>query len=206
MKANATANKGTASKRRSADVPSEIALSAKLLRPAPGPTRGAWTFLRLTAEASAAMPSRGQVAVEGTLNGVAFAAILEPDGEGGHWLKVPRTLRESASVEPGDMVVVMIRVSVKEPEPRVPEALRAALRADAKAAAAWKSITPAARRDFVHWITSAKQQATRARRVGVACDMLSKGKRRPCCFDRSGMYAKSLSCPAAEPPERDSDQ
>ena len=31
-----------------------------------------------------------------------------------------------------------------------------------------------------------------------ACDMLAKGKRRPCCFDRSGMYAKSLSCPVAD--------
>jgi hypothetical protein len=47
-------------------------------------------------------------------------------------------------------------------------------------------------------MTSAKQQATRDRRIATACDMLAKGKRRACCFDRSGMFAKSLSCPIAE--------
>lgn len=25
--------------------------------------------------------------------------------------------------------------------------------------------------------------------------MLAKGKKRPCCFDRSGMYSKSLAAP-----------
>ncbi|MFO0836196.1 MAG: YdeI/OmpD-associated family protein [Phycisphaerales bacterium] len=62
----------------------------------------------------------------------------------------------------------------------------------------WSDITPAARRDWVHWIESAKQAVTRARRVAMAIDMLAKGKRRPCCFDRSGMYSKSLACPEAE--------
>ena len=36
------------------------------------------------------------------------------------------------------------------------------------------------------------------KRIASACDMLTKGKRRPCCFDRSGMYAKSLGCPVAD--------
>ena len=52
--------------------------------------------------------------------------------------------------------------------------------------------------DFIHWIVSARQSETRARRITNACDMLAKGKRRPCCFDRSGMYGKSLSCPASD--------
>ena len=62
----------------------------------------------------------------------------------------------------------------------------------------WADITPAARRDWIHWIESAKQAETRERRVATAIDMLAKGKRRPCCFDRSGMYSKSLACPEAE--------
>jgi hypothetical protein len=36
------------------------------------------------------------------------------------------------------------------------------------------------------------------KRIASGCDMLAKGKRRPCCFDRSGMYAKSMSCPVAD--------
>jgi hypothetical protein len=136
--------------------------------------------------------------VEGTLNGLAFRATLEPDGQGGHWLKVDRKMREAARAEAGDVVTLEIAPTAEEPEPRVPTDLRKALAAaDPKTRAVWSDITPAARRDWIHWITSPKRPETRARRIENACDMLAKGKRRPCCFDRSGMYSKSLSCPVA---------
>jgi hypothetical protein len=52
-------------------------------------------------------------------------------------------------------------------------------------------------RDWIQWTTSAKQPETRARRIKNACSMLAAGKRRVCCFDRSGLYSKSLSAPKA---------
>src|SRR5262245_48111188 len=55
-----------------------------------------WTFLTLPKEASAKLASRGMASVEGTFNGVPFQATLEPDGQGGHWLKVDQKLREAA--------------------------------------------------------------------------------------------------------------
>jgi hypothetical protein len=61
----------------------------------------------------------------------------------------------------------------------------------------WSDITPIARRDWIHWITSAKRPETRARRIDNACAMLAAGKRRVCCFDRSGIYSKSLGSPRA---------
>ena len=39
-----------------------------------------------------------------------------------------------------------------------------------------------ARRDWILWIVSAKQEETRRRRIENACDMLASGKRRPCCM------------------------
>src|SRR4029453_13085630 len=35
------------------------------------------------------------------------------------------------------------------------------------------------------------------RHFSNACLMLASAKRRPCCFDRSGFYSKSLSAPRA---------
>jgi hypothetical protein len=138
--------------------------------------------------------------VEGTFDGFPFRATLEPDGQGGHWLKVDRKMREAAGAEAGDVVTLEIAPVAEEPEPKVPPDLRKALAAaPPKAREVWSDITPAARRDFIHWITSPKRAETRAKRIETACDMLAKGKRRPCCFDRSGMYSKSLSCPVAEP-------
>jgi hypothetical protein len=43
-------------------------------------TIGASTVLRLPETASTDLPSRGQVAVHGTINGVEFPTVLEPDG------------------------------------------------------------------------------------------------------------------------------
>jgi hypothetical protein len=143
--------------------------------------------------------SRGQTTVEGTINGTAFRATLDPDGQGGHWLKVDRKLGEAAGAQVGDIVTLQIAPVAEEPEPSVPADLRKALASAAtKARQVWSDITPAARRDFIHWITSGKRAETRVKRLATACDMLSKGKRRPCCFDRSGMYDKSLSCPVAD--------
>lgn len=135
--------------------------------------------------------------IAGTINGFPFRATLEPDGQRSHWLKVNRKMREAAGAIAGDIVRLEISPAREEIEPRVPVDLRKALSAAPKARALWSDITPIARRDWIHWITSAKQPGTRARRVENACAMLAAGKRRVCCFDRSGIYSKSFSSPKA---------
>ncbi len=175
----------------------KIVFRANLLRPAAA-GKGGWTFLTLPQSASASLPSRGMTTVEGTLNGRPFQATLEPDGLGSHWLKVGRKLRESAGAEVGDEVVLEMAPSDVEPEPNLPADLSEALAAaDPKARALWADITTIARRDWIQWIVAAKRTETRARRVESACSMLAAGKRRVCCFDRSGIYSKSLSAPKA---------
>jgi len=177
----------------------KIRFSTTLLRPVATGKDVAWTFLVLPKEASAKLPSRGMASVEGTFNGTAFEATLAPDGEGGHWLKVDQKLREAAGAEVGDTVSLEIAPVAMEPEPRAPADWQKALAAaDPEVRAAWSDITPVARRDWIQWVESAKRDETRAKRIASACDMLAKGKRRPCCFDRSGMYAKSLGCPVAD--------
>jgi Bacteriocin-protection, YdeI or OmpD-Associated/Domain of unknown function (DUF1905) len=174
---------------------SKIRFSAKLLRPAQAAKVASWSFLTLPMNASAKLPSRGMTTVEGTMNGFPFRATLQPDGQKGHWLRVDRKLREAAGAEAGDVVRLEIAPAAEEPEPKVPTDLRKALAAAPKARALWSNITPIARRDWIHWVTSAKRSETRARRVENACSMLAAGKRRVCCFDRSGFYSKSLSAP-----------
>ena len=186
---------------------SSIRFKAKLFQPAMEPARRrvaqreegqSWTFLILPKNASAKLPSRGMTAIEGTINGFPLRATLEPDGQRSHWLKVNRKLSEAAGAKAGDVVSLEIAPAAEEPEPELPADLRKAVAAaDPKARALWSDITPNARRDWIHWMTSAKQPETRARRIKNACSMLAAGKRRPCCFDRSGFYSKSLSAPKA---------
>lgn len=173
-----------------------IRFKAKLSRPA-APKGAAWTFLVLPKSASAKLPSRGMTTVEGTLGGAAFRATLEPDGQRSHWLKVTKKLREAAGAAAGDVVALTVSPVAEEPEPRLPTDLRKALTAAPQAKALWSDLTTVARRDWIQWIESAKQAATRTRRIDNTCDMLLSGKRRVCCFDRSGIYSKGLSAPEA---------
>ncbi|MBI3870589.1 MAG: DUF1905 domain-containing protein [Verrucomicrobia bacterium] len=176
---------------------SKIRFRAKLRQPAATTKGGSWTFITLPRNASAKLPSRGMTSVEGAINGFPFRATLEPDGQRGHWLRVNRKMREAAGADPGDIVTLEIAPAGEEPEPKAPADLRKALAAAPKARALWTDITPIARRDWIQWITSAKRMETRARRIVNACAMLAAGKRRVCCFDRSGFYSKSISPPQA---------
>jgi hypothetical protein len=175
---------------------SNIRFKAKLQRPE-SPKGAAWTFLVLPKGASAKLPSRGLTTVEGTVNDQPFQATLSPDGQRSHWLKVSRKLREDAGANPGDTVALEVRSVAEEPEPKVPAELRKALAAAPKAKAVWSDITTRARMDWIQWIESAKRDDTRTRRIDNACEMLASGKRRVCCFDRSGVYSGDFSAPKA---------
>jgi hypothetical protein len=169
----------------------------RLLRPAVPGKDSSWAFLVLPKAASDKLPRRGRTSVEGTINGHAFQATLDPDGQLSHWLRVSKELREAAHADVGDIVTVQISPADPEPEPQVPDDLRGALAASPEARAGWEDTTTIARLDWIHWIESAKQAKTRKSRIESACDMLSSGKKRVCCFDQSGFYSKSFSAPTA---------
>jgi hypothetical protein len=176
---------------------SAIRFKAKLLKPAKPGKGKPWSFLVLPRAASSKLPTRAMTTVQGRINGRPFRATLEPDGQMSHWLKVGDKLREAAGAQVGDLVALQLAPVDKEPEPRIPPDFRTALAGSAAAVAVWSEITPIARRDWIQWITSAKRPETRERRVRNACEMLAAGKRRVCCFDRSGFYSRALGAPEA---------
>lgn len=154
---------------------------------------GSWTILRLPGSASVKLPSRGQTTVKGTINGFRFQVALEPDGNGSHWFKVDRSMQESARAVAGDTVVMAIEPTKDWPEPTVPVDLKIALDANPRAQNLWTDITPMARSEWIRWIGSTKQPATRRRRIETACSKLMTGERRPCCFNRSACCVPDVS-------------
>src|SRR3981081_773538 len=85
-----------------------------------------WTILRLPEKASGKLPSRGQVAVQGTINGHEFQAVLEPDGYFGHWMRIDGKLLQAAALGAGVTATLEIESLKGWPEPNGPEALDAA--------------------------------------------------------------------------------
>src|SRR5271156_2543403 len=99
--------------------------------------------------------------VEATINAFPFRAALQADGKGSHCLKVDKAMHDAAGADAGDTVTVEITRVGEEPELRVPMDLRKALAAAPRAQALWTRNTPMARRDWILWISSAKQPETR---------------------------------------------
>ena len=146
---------------------------------------GTWTLLRLPKSASAKLPSRGMVMVEGTINDFHFQAALEPDGKGSHWFRVDKATCKAVGLDVGDSVTLAIEPTKEWPEPKVPADLKNALAVVPQAHTLWMDITPMTRWDWIRWISSTKQAETRKRRIDVALSKLNAGNRRPCCFNRT---------------------
>lgn len=170
---------------------------APLLRPELPGNDEPWAFVILPGDVSAKLPRRGRMTIDGTINGQAFQVLLEPDGRKSHWLKIDEPLMQAAGAGFGDVAHFVIEAAGQEPEPEAPEDLLQALASAPEARATWEATTTIARVDWIHWITSAKQAKTRAKRINDACDMLASGKKRVCCFDPSGFYSKAFSAPRA---------
>lgn len=170
---------------------------ARLLRAAKPSSDVNWAFVLLPKRASDQLPRRGRTTVDGAINGQAFRVTLEPDGQLSHWLPVSRSLVEAAGAEAGDMVTLAIRPVKVEPEPAVPADFQEALAAAPLAQQGWRNTTTIARLDWIHWIESAKQSKTRAKRIADACEQLASGHKRVCCFDPSGHYSKAFRAPEA---------
>jgi hypothetical protein len=150
--------------------------------------------LRLPDTASKDLPSRGQVAVHGTIDGVEFQTVLEPDGNAGHWMRVEDTQRRLARISAGDTATLDIEVTKAWPEPSVPKDLATALEtAPDRIRALWNEITPMARWEWVRWVNATKNPETRERRVDVSISKMESGKRRPCCFNLAACTDPDLS-------------
>lgn len=150
-----------------------------------------WTILHLPEEASAKLPTRSMLMVSGTLNGVPFKALLEPDGKYGHglkpshWFAPDKKLLADAHVQSSDTVKVELEPTKEWVEPEVPSDMKKALATSSKAQEIWDDITPSARWDWVRWVRAVKTEETREKHLTVMLDKLNKGMRRPCCFNRN---------------------
>lgn len=152
------------------------------------------TILRLPEEESLKLPSRGQVAVVGTINGHEFKTVLEPDGYWGHFVKVDKDLQKAAGVTAGDTATLELTVTKEWPEVVVPKDFAEALKtAPEKVKAKWHDITPMARWEWVRWVNSTGNMDTREKRIEVSISKLNGKHRRPCCFNLAACTDPELS-------------
>jgi uncharacterized protein YdeI (YjbR/CyaY-like superfamily) len=65
-----------------------------------------------------------------------------------------------------------------KPAPRVPADLAAALKKNRKAATTFAAFSPSNQREYIEWISEAKREETRAKRLATAVEWMAEGKPR----------------------------
>ena len=96
---------------------------------------------------------------------------LQPDAE------LDRLVREAAERAKSAPAPRKVKHAPKLPPEMHPD-FAAALAKAPKARTALDSFPPSAQRDYVEWISEAKQDATRAKRIATSIEWLNEGKRR----------------------------
>ena len=73
----------------------------------------------------------------------------------------------------------------KKPAIPMPAPFKAALAKSKKASAAFDKLSPSHRREYLEWITEAKTEATRDRRIATSMEWIAEGKSRMWKYTRS---------------------
>jgi bacteriocin resistance YdeI/OmpD-like protein/uncharacterized protein DUF1905 len=113
--------------------------------------------------------------VVATVNGYTWrTTVTRMRGE--FLLGLNRAVRQEAGVEAGDTVDVELELDTAPREVQVPEALATALAGDPDARVAFDRLAYTHRKEYARWISQAKRDETRQRRVARALEMLRQGK------------------------------
>jgi uncharacterized protein YdeI (YjbR/CyaY-like superfamily) len=80
--------------------------------------------------------------------------------------------------EDGVKVPARVRPAKPRPAPATPDDLQAALKKNKQARATFDAFSPSCKREYIEWVTEAKREETRQRRIAQAVEWMAEGKQR----------------------------
>ena len=118
---------------------------------------------------------RARPPVRVTIGGHSYRSTIAPYG-GRYLLPLNRVNREAAGVAAGDRLTVELELDDEPRSVEVPDDLASALAGDASAEAAFAQLSYTHRREYVEWVTEAKREDTRRRRIEKTLARLRAGE------------------------------
>ena|SRR5205807_5284076 len=134
-------------------------------------------FIRVPSGVLTTLGQRKRAPVKVTIKAYTYRTTIAVYG-GKSYLGVRREVREAAGVAAGEALTVGLEYDSELRTVDLPDALRAALEADTKAAAAFDKLSYTRKKEFVDWVTGAKKADTLQRRLAQAVKMLRGSGRR----------------------------
>jgi len=118
------------------------------------------------------------VPIVATFDGVEYRGVIGKMGPEPRLL-VRKDVRQRLGKREGDSVQVTVALDTQPRTIEVPRDLRDALEASPASRATFEGLSYTYQKEYVQWISSAKRQQTRQRRIAGAIEKLADGKRSP---------------------------
>jgi hypothetical protein len=122
--------------------------------------------------------TKGKVPVKVTLDGVPYAGSLIKYGHPLPVLGVPKAIREQTGKAPGDNVEVVVWKDEEVRTLEVPAQFEKLMRKEGLLPV-FEKLSYTHRKEYCRWITDAKKEETRLKRLEKAIEMLKKGVSTP---------------------------
>jgi len=135
-----------------------------------------WTMIRLPVETITLFQSKARVSVRVLIGGEVFATSIFPTGDGLHQVMFNKAMQKAAAKigwQPGEELAFAVeKDDAPRPEAAMPSALESALEMNAQAKSLFEKLAPSHRKEFVRYVSEAKQAATRERRASRCVEMI----------------------------------
>ena len=122
--------------------------------------------------------TKGKVPVKATFNGVPYTGSLIKYGSPLHMLGVLKAIRGQLGKKPGDTVEVVLWKDEEERTPDVPPEFEKLMKKEGLLPS-FEKLSYTHRKEYCRWITEAKKEETRSRRLEKAVEMLRNGVKTP---------------------------
>jgi bifunctional DNA-binding transcriptional regulator/antitoxin component of YhaV-PrlF toxin-antitoxin module len=122
--------------------------------------------------------TKGRVPVKATFDGVPYSGSLFKYGNPQHLLGVPKAIRQQTGKAPGDTIEVVVWKDDEERVVDVPAHFKALLKKE-RLLPFFEKLSYTHRKEYCRWITEAKKEETRLKRLEKAIAMLKDGIRTP---------------------------
>jgi Bacteriocin-protection, YdeI or OmpD-Associated/Domain of unknown function (DUF1905) len=143
--------------------------------------RGGGAFAEVPFDVETAFANQGvdpkRPTVKATIGGESFPTRLMKMGQPCHIVGIPKAVRDKLGKTYGDSIEIALEADATPREVVVPPDLLKALKACKPAQVFFDSLAFTHRKEYVGWITEAKKDETRARRITKALEMMLSGKR-----------------------------
>ncbi len=142
------------------------------------PGRGGGAYVFFPYEVEREVGTKGKVAVNATFDGVPYKGSLFKYSYPQHILGILKSIREQMGKQPGDSVDVAIWKDEELRTVEIPVDFRNRLKKESLLAV-FEELSYTHRKEYCRWISEAKKEETRLRRLEKAVEMLRNGVKTP---------------------------